>query len=113
MADILILGYDEITTMAVPRNPVLVLGYQGETTYVKGTGRLTGIVDIEGQPIANAKVILYEERGSRYVTETRTDQFGKFEFTNLSTSLQFFIVAHGPSNEWEYLVSSKRTPVEP
>ena len=113
MANILVLGFEEITVTPLQRTPILVQGFQDSSKpYTAGNGYLAGVVDIEGEPIENARVMLYQESGL-YVATTTTDVFGNFNFQGLRTDQEFFIVAHGPSDEWEYLVSSKRVPVEP
>lgn len=76
-------------------------------------GTVSGIVKIAGDVIVGAKVVLMSEIDDVPVAYRLTGADGRFEFTDLNTTMKFYVMVKLPSGwqNWEYMVSSRRNPV--
>ncbi len=76
-------------------------------------GTVSGIVKIAGDVIIGAKVVLMSEIDDVPVAYRLTGADGRFEFTDLNTTMKFYVMVKLPSGwqNWEYMVSSRRNPV--
>lgn len=88
-----------------------VLDNSGVQSYDPNGGEISGTVDVSSIPSKNCVVLLYEENTSTYISETTTDNNGVFKFTKLNRSLKFYVIVKNSNPNWEYRVSSRRSPV--
>jgi hypothetical protein len=84
---------------------------------------MTGIITIDGEPVANARLVRTVDLSSEKTDETKTDQYGKFEFPTVFARTitkhlpQEFaskqeIVAHVDGKPYTIWSGVKRTPEE-
>lgn len=110
----------EIVSLFVPFRPLTkafefnnfswMLGNVNPAAALVGEGFIEGTITLEGDPLNEAPVKLYDSLSGILVRETKTNILGKYLFTNLKSSREFDVVAEDPLKEWEKVVSSRRLP---
>ena len=75
-------------------------------------GTISGTVRIAGDPIVGAKAVLMDEATDTPVAYAVSLSDGSFEFKDLNTTMKFYVMVKLPSGwqDWEYMVSSRRSP---
>lgn len=73
------------------------------------SGKISGIVKVEGAPIAGCTVRLYYRKNGLYVAQTETDAVGYYEFLFLDVGSQFTVIAF--QDTWNAVVLDSITPI--
>ena len=84
--------------------------FVSEVTF-HGTGVLSGLYRVKGQPVAGAQVKVFTEDTDEHLGTVDTDAVGQFIVPNLDKTKKFYVVVRDPLGLWEDRVSSRRSPV--
>lgn len=82
--------------------------------YWGGDGRISGNVLVQGsptnQPAAGRLVLLYCEKSRAFVTATRSDNNGAYQFDYLDLSGRFTVIAYDHTGSWRAVIADRLVP---
>lgn len=92
-----------------PPNFSASLKYSWKNIYQGGAGTIQGTVTIENIPGAR-QVRLFDKRSGLVVAETWSSPTGHYEFNNVATDREYFVVAHDHLRVYNAVVQDMLTP---
>lgn len=85
------------------------LKYSWKNIYQGGNGTIQGTTTIENIP-GSRQVRLYDKRSGLLVAETWSSPTGHYEFNNIDSSKEYFVVAHDHLRVYNGVISDMLTP---
>lgn len=92
-----------------PPNFSASLKYSWKNIYQGGNGTIQGTTTIENIP-GSRQVRLYDKRSGLLVAETWSSPTGHYEFNNIDSSKEYFVVAHDHLRVYNGVISDMLTP---
>ncbi len=92
-----------------PPNFSAPLKYSWKNIYQGGAGTIQGTTTIENIP-GSRQVRLYDKRSGLLVAETWSSPTGHYEFNNIDSSKEYFVVAHDHLRVYNGVISDMLTP---
>lgn len=85
------------------------LKYSWKNIYQGGNGTIQGTTTVENIP-GSRQVRLYDKRSGLLVAETWSSPTGHYEFNNIDSSKEYFVVAHDHLRVYNGVISDMLTP---